>query len=210
MGSLNYLFDPNTAHPGKVSFENVKNLLQIDDKGYYYYDGDKNYTRFDEVTNEFILYDAPAIYRSNTNDPNPGQFFPFQTVEQVCSYYKGGKDGPLELDYSINPASDKVNHYFGMTLETRFVHKNGGRNYQGQDITYEFAGDDDVWVFIDGVLIADLGGIHDKATFSINFQTGDIVVNDTLKSTIKDQFAAAGEVGDKKFSGNTFVSPFCL
>ena len=206
VGSLDYLFNPNKAHSGKASFENVKNLLQIDDKGYYYYDAGKNYARFDEETNEFILYDAPAIYRNNTDDPNPGQFFPFQTENQVCAYYKGGKDdGTLELDDSVNPASDRVNHYFGMTMETRFVHKNGGRNYQGQDITYEFTGDDDVWVFIDGVLIADLGGIHDKASFDINFHTGKIFVNGALKSTIKDQFVAAGEDGDKKFSGNTFA-----
>lgn len=206
VGSLNYLFDPNTTHPGKASFENAKNLLQIDDNGYYYYDAGKNYARFDEKTKEFILYDAPAVYRNNTNDPNPGQFFPFQTEDQVSTYYKGVKDdGTLELDDSINPASDKVNHYFGMTMETRFVHKNGGENYQGQDITYEFSGDDDVWVFIDGVLIADLGGIHDKATFKINFHTGNISVNGTQKNNIKNQFVAAGEGEDKKFSGNTFA-----
>ena len=202
VGSLDYLFDPNIEHPGKEAFENVKNLLQIDDEGYYYYDASKNYARFDENTKEFILYDAPAVYRNNAF----GHFFPFQTEEQVRTYYKKEKDdGTLEYDESVNPASDMVNHYFGMTMETRFVHKNGGRNYQEKDITYEFAGDDDVWVFIDGVLIADLGGIHDKSTFDINFHTGDIFINGTLKSNIKEQFVAAGKDKDKKFSGNTFA-----
>ena len=211
-GPLDYLFDPSIIHPGKASFQNVQDLLQIDKDGYYYYDAGKNYARFDEGTNKFILYDAPAVYRANSGatDKNPGQFFPFQSEEQVRTYYtRENQNGTLEMDYTANPSSERFNHYFGMAMETRFVHKNGGQNYQGQQITYEFTGDDDVWVFIDDVLVADLGGIHDKATFKINFCTGKISIaqgtQNSKQTTLKNQFEAAGQINEKEFSGDTFA-----
>ena len=71
-------------------------------------------------------------------------------------------------------------------------------------MTFEFAGDDDVWVFIDDVLVGDIGGIHTSAKLTIDFQTGEIKVNDSLDGTLLRKFQEAGR-GTSGFKDNTFA-----
>ena len=222
--SLEYLFD-KSAQTGKETFWNVQGLLQVDKDGYYYYNADSkklwgdanhngyetaNYAVFDKDTNSFKLYDTWGVQATGGTDPTKrpqGQFFPFTPASTVFTVSeKGGLSSSIE---SHDPA---LNHYFGMSMTTRFVQRYKGMTSKdsstAKPMTFEFAGDDDVWLFIDGVLVSDLGGIHDQATTSIDFSNGDITVNGkpagTLKSQMSKYYGDSSTWRDNTFADDTY------
>ncbi len=74
----------------------------------------------------------------------------------------------------------KVDCYFGVELEASFTQTPSGLDAWGHDIIFEFTGDDDFWLYVDGELVLDLGGIHSAVPGSVNFRTGEVNENGTI------------------------------
>ena len=227
-----------TYFKNTINYSNESaNHLFVDNNGYYEYSSFKNAAYFDRATNNFTVYDALVTPQNHSENYiyQRGNFFPYNTINYNKAvgqnlYDENGEklnlndDGYLDNLYGFN---EGVNYQFGMKIEATFVQTENGQ-YNGSDMIYTFNGDDDLWVFIDGVLVLDIGGVHDAHTGTINFATGDVnvdlgsevddnnkLVKKTAHTTIKDMYEKAKvfpdgtqwdstKVGDY-FDGNTFV-----
>lgn len=108
------------------------------------------------------VYDAAKTYGGSDNGVG---FFPFD-----ASMTNGGTTKNNANDYG-----------FGMRTDIEFnVGKDGKIN--GLDQVFNFTGDDDLWVYIDGKLVLDLGGAHKKAEGSINFSKKTVTLSTGTKS----------------------------
>lgn len=222
--SLNYLFDPDmTLDDGKASYPNVTGLFRINDQGYYYFRSQDVFAELNEDqeydptqpktstdNNHITLYDIPW-QESHAR----GQFFPFNDWTKLF-YQVNGNIGQWGDQGDQIVYDQPMNHWFGMTIETKLMQPAGGKLSNGTSMTFEFSGDDDVWIFIDGVLVADVGGNHSRIRVTIDFSTGNIDYYKNLPSTglegtlfathtLLEMFEAAGQKGITTWSGDTFA-----
>ncbi len=202
--SLDYLFDPTKESPGKSAFPNVKGLLRVNEEGYYYFSSRETMAEFKQAENTIAVYDKPGVFPNGSGDASDlGQFFPMNCAPQCMLL---GSTDPI------------MNHYLGLTITTRFIQRYGGHpDAVGNTPTiFSFAGDDDVWIFIDNVLVADLGGAHASVGVDIDFSTGNITTTysdsngtpQTQTTTLLAQYQAAGAEGKTQWSQtqpNTFA-----
>ncbi|MBW3093780.1 pilus assembly protein [Bifidobacterium sp. 64T4] len=229
--SLAYLFDPRNTESAdyKKAYRDVNGLLQLEN-GYYVYDSQKNFASLNTATNKITLYDTSAVTTtSGGHDQQSGQFFPFNTADQVfrVNTTSGTLSSKVNSRSTLSDGVSSLNHYFGMHSQAYFIQPNGG-TVNDEPMTFDFSGDDDVWVFIDGVLVGDVSGLHDRLQLSIDFQSGKVTVSnganypswileqykdyvfDSTTTTIRQAFADAyGEDSEEyqkfEFSGDTFA-----
>ena len=157
--------------------------------GYYELNSDKNAVYFENGSGNpdatMLIADLPAGYTgySGSNNKVTG-FVPFNSLQSTSS--DGYNTAGLASTTKAYPISGTIEYGFGMVTSVDFQMTDTGKDANGNDIEFQFAGDDDVWVYIDGILALDVGGTHDAITGTINFVTGDV----TLSSPY-------GKVGDK-------------
>ncbi|MDY5988902.1 MAG: SpaA isopeptide-forming pilin-related protein [Coprococcus catus] len=200
--------------------------------GDFEYSSFNNYAYLNQDSGNFTLYnqigtpsDEQAYFYQR------GNFFPYNEIENgkystnTNLYDEDGHDlATTDLEYNKKLYKTQgVNYLFGMYIEANFVQpKDGITTKTDQNMRYEFNGDDDMWIYIDGILALDIGGVHDAHSGYIDFATGEIgwydcKTNETAKitkSSIKEQFRNAGyfpdgsrwndKDADKYFTGNTF------
>ena len=161
-------------------------LLTLDKDGYYGFDADSQNATYDTALSKFTLSNRPC-----TNQSDTPCFAPF------------GND------------TNDNKYSFGMNLGAEFYMPKDGK-VNNQDMVFDFTGDDDVWVFIDGVLVLDLGGIHQALDGSINFATGKITYDKTQSygnppaATITQAFTNAGKTWDSTAYKTHHLSFFYL
>lgn len=167
-----------------VSFPFTKQ--KVDDKGnkndnsgveYWYFDSADTTLamRTDKESGSYYLKDvghqdwSKNVNSSSKTDgvSNPYGFFPFNETAKACS-------------------ASNYNYGFGTKLEFKFrltddgtVVGTDGKEYP---IKFNFSGDDDVWVYVDGKLALDVGGAHGKVTGQIDFKNKIATVSNTKKS----------------------------
>lgn len=198
--SSSYLFstDSTDSGTGKTVYSDANHLFKKDADGYYEYDSAKNFAQFDEKTKNFTVYKVPGsstnaigLQKASGNNPH-GSFFPFNTLgESIC-------EGIHEI------SGNSPDFHFGMTMSAKFIQPKDGK-INGNNMVFEFSGDDDVWVYIDGVLVLDIGGIHNAASGSINFANGNVTVGNNNNLNLRKLFADANEEGDFVSGENRFA-----
>lgn len=186
--SSSYLFSKDQGN-GKTVYSNANHLFKKDTDGYYEYDSATNFAQFNKTTKDFTVYKVPGSsgnaisLQGDSGNKAHGSFFPFNTLGDSII-----RDGIHEI------SGNSPDFHFGMTMSAKFIQPKDGK-INGNDMVFEFSGDDDVWVYIDGVLVLDIGGIHNAVSGSINFADGTVEVGSN-NYTLKNLFKEAKKEGD--------------
>ena len=196
-GAMTGLFSSGGAIT--YSQANVNRLFlqsYYDESGTFRYRSEDNYAYLGRNgQTDFTVYrQAATPYTSNIQVGHTyyhhGHFMPYNDIDmnnnlsrlmnQYGNAYENGNivgDLPVEDGRTyedIYGVQGIPNFYTGMKMEANFMQPKGGKLDNGDDMIFKFTGDDDMWVYIDGVLVLDVGGIHEPLSGTINFATGKV------------------------------------
>lgn len=170
------------AYDGQSKYMRFYNNLQFpftkktNDKGVstYSFDSEQNTVHYDYENNKIVRDDTIKIHDVGGDTG----YFPFNSVDPS--------------------AKDNLNYGFGTQFTIPFTATETGKNVDGTSMTFKFTGDDDVWVYIDGALVLDMGGAHCKAEGEINFATQmATITTGTSDAKLGNQPTAGGRVAAK-------------
>ena len=183
---------------GSTHYQGTANKLFLQSvyssTGYFEYSCFNNFAHYDEDTDEFTVYEEIGAPDGSKFSFNRGNFLPYNNLDVNATKVRNLFDGyGYQLDYQ-NPAyGDEIlykiespDYYFGMTMDFQFMMPVEGK-INGSPMVYEFNGDDDLYIFIDGVLVLDLGGVHNAWPGTINFETGQVTVPPGISATVPDR-----------------------
>ena len=206
---LDILFDPDQEVLGKNYVGSANYLFQYmndpSDKyyGYYYYDSERNAASYykDErnpSNSRFYVYDY--LERTSVSESSDGaDFVPFNSPYANNNGYTVNVDSSTGMYVYHGRGEENMpttNFNFGMVTNVHFYLPNdvghtdeygnpGNLDTSGKEMVFRFDGDDDVWVFVDGKLVLDIGGIHGVESGTINFSTGEVINSAGQKESIK-------------------------
>lgn len=181
------------AYPNQSKYMRFYNNLQFpftkttNDKGVstYSFDSAKNTVYYDYDNKKIVRKDDLKIHDASKD--NSIGYFPFNSTDPDQS------------------AKDNLNYGFGTQFTIPFTVTETGKNVDGSEMEFNFTGDDDVWVYIDGALVLDMGGAHCKAEGEINFATQmATITTGTSDAKLGNQPTAGGRVAAKD-NGNRTV-----
>lgn len=173
----------------------VKTIYTNVDMPFVYENG--TYT-FDASQNG-VYFSANSSQGSTAAQSNGRLYFNAGNPQSNGGTYGDGSSTvwmPFNSTQSISGESN-CNYHFGMAATIPFTMTANGKmnpnDDTSEDITFSFSGDDDVWVFIDGQLVLDIGGIHNRLDATINFaeNTWSLSKSNTVNVAVADYNGAA-------------------
>lgn len=203
----------------RFSLGNDGGLFELDENGYFRYSCANNAAYFNGT--RFELYDnliSPGHKKGDMSGNNGWNFYPFDNPipstknsigihpengkEVYFTGYSAEEDSAGTITY-YNEKNTVANMWYGMYMTFDLYTPRDGK-INGEDMIFEFKGDDDVWVYLDDVLVLNIGGTHGAQEGKINFSTGE-VSDPQSTGTIKSRFEDAGK-DTSDFDGDTFNS----